>query len=282
MSARKEVIVRLMTVDKRYRTVPYPSVPVKDERINTFLTGQHIDPAKPETLGNLTLAEMTGEKPLSPEKAAKFPFVIYPEVKLPTGRMQVNSFPLTHGDKLNLTRDDNGNYLIPRDKAMYDYWLLQEVIASSKDRVSPGRHYFYIENLLAEAAVRVEKADLQFEAESLIRNSNIGHWRDIALLLNHNVKNFNLVVDVLTELQIKDKLILAARDNPQAIIDCFALGVESDIFILKLKERGIIEFRNGAFYDGKLYLGSTLEQVKAFMSVTGNSDTVTKWSKLLS
>ena len=278
---KKETIVRLISVDKRYRAIPYPSVPVKDESIGTFLTGQHIDPKDASTLGNLTLAEMTGEAQLSAEKAAKFPYILYPQMKEANGKIKVSSFPLKHGDKCNLTQDESGRYLYPRDKAMFDYWMFQAIIAPSKDEVKVGQHYFYIENLAAEAEKRVAKADLVFEAETLVRSSNIGKYRELALLLYHNLKNFNMVIDVLNEVQIKDKLITAAKENPQAVIDCFAKGVENDLFILKLKEKGIIVYKNGSFYDGKLFLGRTIDEVKSFMQIAANSEYVNKWGKIL-
>jgi len=278
--SKSERIVRLIAVDKRYGQTVYPSVPIKDDSINTYLTGQHIDPKDPKSFGNLTLDEMTGRVPVSADKQKKFPFIIYPEVQ-ENGKTRVNVFPIKHGDTLNLTTDSQGNFIHAKDKAMYDYYMLQNPVSSSKDRIEPGITMFYLEDKMAEASKRVQQEDLIFDAQSLIRSSNIDKFRDLGLLLNYSLPNFNINVSVLPETMIKDKLIQAAKENPQAVIDCFAKGVEKDLFVLKLADRGHIQKNNGSYYDGKLYLGRTVDEVKSFMANEENQQYVTKWGRLL-
>jgi hypothetical protein len=279
--SNSERIVRLVAVDKRYSSNVYPSVPIKDDSINAYLTGQHIDPKDPSTADNLTMDEMTGRVPVPAEKQKRFPFIIYPELPEGNGRFKTITIPLKHGEGYNLTQEADGTYKFPRDKAMYDYCLYQNTVATAKDRIEPGVTMFYMEDKLAEAAKRVAIEDLIFEAQALVRSSNISKFREIALLLNYSVSNFNINVNVLNELQIKDKLIQACKDHTQEVIDCFAKGVEKDLFVLKLADKRIITKTNGSFYDGKLFLGRTVEEVKSFMLNADNQTYVTKWGRLL-
>lgn len=273
-------IVRLVSVDKRYRANIYPSVPVKDESINAYLTGQHIDPKKPETRNNLTLLEMTGRSTISEDKLNRFPHILFVET-IENGKPKQIVYPLKHGDKCNLSQDATGKYLFPRDKAMFDYWQHQPVIVSKKEDVIPGETMFYIEDREAEAAKRVSIEDLIFEAQTLVRSSNIGKYNDIALLLNYNIKGFNINVSVLTELQIKDKLIEACKNYPDVVINCFAKGVEKDLFILKLIDKGIITTINGSYYDGKMFVGQSLDEIKSFIEKPSNQEYLNKWGRLL-
>ena len=275
-------IVRLQSVDKRYRATVYPSVPIKDETTNTYLTGQHIDPTNPKSQGNLTMAEMTHMVQLSAEKMAKFPFVIYPETRDPKGLVITTVFPLKHGDKFNIGVDATGQNLSPKDHAMYNYcrFLYPTVVMSKKD-VRPGETMFYMEDLAAEAEVRVKKGDLEFEAEMLVRSANLDKYRELALLLNYKLKGFNINIGSLTETQVKDKMIQACKDSPAEVKECFSKEVKDDLFVLRLKDKGYLTMKNGSFYDGTLFIGQTLEQVKAFMYTAGNQDTLTKWGRLL-
>jgi hypothetical protein len=72
----KKKIVEIVSVDPRYRKVPYPSFPVYDETIGNFLTGQHYDPRDPSTSDYLTKEEIEGKTKISNEKMKRFPFVI--------------------------------------------------------------------------------------------------------------------------------------------------------------------------------------------------------------
>lgn len=280
--SNSERIVRLISVDKRYNQRVYPSIPIKDESSNTFLTGQHVDPRDPKTKDNITFAEMTHQVPISPGKMAKFPYVIFPEVKEFNDLVKTITFPLKHGDVFNLTTDSTGKFLNPKDKAMYDYCKFQyPVVAMSKKDVRIGETMFYMQDLAAEAEVRVQKEDLIFEAQSKVRGSNLDKYRELALLLNYNLKNFNINVSVLTETQVKDKLIQACKDHPQQVLNCFSAGIEQDLFILKLTDKKIITKKNGSFYDGNLFLGQTVEEVKAFMGKDENEPSVTKWGRLI-
>lgn len=272
--------VQLVSVDKRYNDTVYPSVPVLDTSINTYLTGQHIDPKDPTTFGNLTRDEMTGKVAVPAEKLAKFPYIIYPET-LENGKVRTNTIPLRHGDTLDLSKSEDGKYINSRDGAIYEYWKHQANIAFGKDQINKGVTFFYVLDKEAEASKRVSLEDQIFEAQSLIRSTNIGKYKDLALLLNHKIKNFNINVDVLTEVQIKDKLIEACKTNPTMVVSCFDKAIELDLFILKLVKNGIIVNRTGSYYDGNMFLGLSIEEVKSFASASKNQEYVTKWGRLL-
>jgi len=282
MSKLTERVVTIISCDKRYAQKPYPSVPVQDSGIGTYLTGQHIDPEDPSTFNNLTMEEMTERVQLSAEKMKKFPFVIKPESKDENGKFTPNIFPIKHGTKLNITCDEMGVPVNQKDHALYNYYSKYvSVVSPSKEQMKKGTHYFYIEDKVAEANKRVSVEDQRFEAQSLVRSANLDKYREIALILNWKIKDFHMNVGYLTETEVKDILIQQCNERPADIISCFDKNINEDIFILKLKDKGILTWKNGAFYDGSLFVGSTLEQVKSFIKEDSKREYQQKWARLL-
>jgi len=266
--------VKLIAVDKRYKESSYPFRPVYSERLGTYKTGQHIDPAIPETSGNLTLDEMTGEVKLSEDKRKRFPYVIKPEV-------QIN---FVNGQEFDLTKEKDGTPVNPKDVALFN--LLREeawFVSPSKDKLIPRKHYFYIKDDLFEAEQRVKKSDMAYRAEKFIREEMTPEGlRDIALVLSYKLKDFNYKAEKFTDIMLKDRLLELCKSKPEKILECKESGTSDDIYVLKLALHGIIKRRGNDFYtDTGSLIGTDLEQVKKYMRMDDNTMTVSKWNRLL-
>lgn len=260
-----ERIIEVISKDKRYRQTPYPSKPAIHSTWNVFLTGQHVVPGDNARRDYLTTDEMRDTTKLSAAKAKKFPAisVINPDnVQIIAHRRKLNLTPI---EEANAESPYPGDYLYPHDKAFYEYLLEREFVARSEDEYVGSKHFFYLLDKEAAAVKRLSKRDLKFEAEAYIRNEvNVSAYRDVALFLNHRIKNFNIAVDVSTDTQIKDKLFEAVDKHPDIVLEFNPKTnamVGKELFILRLINQNLIEQRNGAYYDGPKWLGSTVQQV---------------------
>lgn len=265
-------IVRVISLDKRYRQEPYPSCASFDTTTDTYLTGQHIVPGNENTVNNLTTNEMLGKEKLIKAKQLRFPYVINPEHRI----------PIMHGARLILSKDNSDTYTHPKDVALYNYIMLQPYVAPSKEAYIKSRHYFYIEDKEVEAETRVNKRNLRFNAEKLIReNTAIGKMSDVAEMLSYSIKNFNINADNLTKTQIEDLLYKTCDKHPEEVIKCYSDDSKEDMHVIKLIKQKILKKTNDGIYDGSKFIGMTLGDVKVFMGKPENENFTTKWGQLL-
>lgn len=137
--------VRIIAINPKYRTVPYFCVPVYDESIREYNTGQ---------------------QGLTDEELAKEPMIIDPE----------EQFAIRH----MMAFDTN----MRKDELMLHLARTQLEVATDANSVVPGKHLFYIENLEEEAGTRITKMDLFFEALTKVKeNTSLGKQRDVAIFL---------------------------------------------------------------------------------------------------
>jgi hypothetical protein len=266
-------IVKLVAVDKRYKETAYPHQCIFDDNINNYLTGQHFDPRKPETVGFLTLDEMTGKVQLSPEKALKFPFVINP----------IPRIAFENGKKYDLSTDKQGNYINPRDAAYVK--LLSDhtwYVAKTKDEVIPGKHYFYLHDEIKEAEKRVESSDLSYRAEKLVREklTDDGIF-DLALVLQYKIQSFKFNEHDYNKIVLKDMVLQQCKTNPKIVLEADGPSYKDDIFVLKLALHKILTRKGTDFYDGAEFLGSNLIELKAEIRKEARTAQVSKWNRLL-
>lgn len=265
----RKQIVRIVSIDKRYRKESYPFVPIYNHSIGTYITGQHVDPNLPETKGRLTTEEMEHPERMTAERKKMYPYIIQPEVRV----------PLTHLRSFNIATDEVGHPVNPKDHAEYIFFSLQtEQVAKSKSAVVAGQHYFYIENLESEATERLEKGKMRFEAEKLVREKGtLQRFKDIALLLNYKIKDFRINVNV-SETILQDKIIEACNSNPADVLRCFSPESEKDLFILRAESLGLITRRGDSFFDGAQYLGDNLEDIKKFLKTEDGGRYERRWA----
>ncbi len=267
-------VVKLIAVDNRYKGSTYPFIPVYDIGLGTYRTGQHIDPKDPDTLGNLTLEEMTGKKELSPEKRKKFPYVIDPKA----------TYNLHNGMEWDLTVDEDGRSLNAKDVAI-EHFVRAEgwMVAPQRSKVIPRKHYFYIKDEIFEAKERVSNSEISYNAEKFVREGLTPEGlRDVGLVLNYKVKEFIYEPNTTTELMLKDKVLELCKTKPQKVLECKEPGTEDDIYILKLVLHGLITQRGTDFYDGSRFIGKDLDDVKKEIKLEENRAKVSKWNRILS
>lgn len=267
--------VKLIAVDKRYKERPYPLRCIFDDNINTYLTGQHIDPRNPDTHDNLTTDEMTGKVRLSVEKLEKFPFVINPEKAINFSNQQ----------PLDLTTDDKGKNVNPRDAALYN--LLRHktavwFVAESEEKVIPRTHYFYLHDKIKEAEMRVTTSELAYKAEKYVREelTKEGVF-DLALVLQYKISKFHFDPNEYSEVILKDMVLQQCKENPTIVLDGKKPQFKDDIFVLKLALHGILTRRGTDFYDGGEFLGASLEDIKAEIRKEARTAQVSKWNRTL-
>ena len=234
-------------MDARYRKDPFKDYPAKSDRWNTFKTGQHIVPGDPSTKDNLTIDEMIGKKPLSEEKEKKFPYVINPHDPIIWNHMQ----------KLDISTDDDGRPINPRDTALYQYAMIQDYIGKVKGVLAGGELY-YIEDEENEANDRIVKRDRIYQAENKVRNLGMEGITNLVLLLNHKYKNFYVDVNNTPKDIILDKVFEVIDKEPEVVMSCFTPSAQEELFVAKLHNFNIIQRKGFSFYDGHEYLGDGL------------------------
>jgi hypothetical protein len=149
---------------------------------NPYANFPYIIPVVPTKLGYntgqaLTKAKMLNESLLTEEERKIFPFVVNPEDLL-----RVNNKEWLHLDN-------------PVDKARHDLLLLSGVWAKSKKEFEDNKAIYvgYLEDRSLEAKSMNSLRDLQFEAETLVRNAPLADYSKIALMLNSLISSFNAV-----------------------------------------------------------------------------------------
>jgi hypothetical protein len=190
-------------------------------------------------------------------------------------------------EKFNVSVDENGEAVNPADMSKFNFIkYFCSFVALSKASVRPDTDLFYIEDLEVEAEERVKVSDLRYEAEKCIREKTSDRGlsiKDVALMLNYKIKNFSIPIDSMTDVRIKDELLKTCEKNYKEVISCFKADVNEELYVYKLVKYGIINNKNGAFYDGNTIIGTTIDNVKLFMkgSKEDNQKFVSKWGKLL-
>ena len=266
--------VKFIALDRKYRVEPYPAVAPLDSKLNTYITGQHIDPADDSTIGNLTLKEITGEIEIKPEgRRKKFPHIIN----------DVDPVMIIHNKTLDCTMNSKGEPSNPKDYADANFIIAQtRIIASSKQEAS-SRHKFYLEDKEADAKVYVNTSDKVYEAQKLIREKTaIGDYKDLVMMLNLSVSGFHVSYKNMTDTRLKEVLLKQAESDPDSISIAFTEKGEDMIFIARCTEAGHINYKPGnGYYEGQKFLATDLMAMLAFIANPENGNFVNKWGKLL-
>ena len=253
--ARKK-IVKIFSLDPKYRVTPYPAVPAEDLANDTYITGQQFIPnvTKPDEF--LTKDEMTGKKPLTAKKMALFPFVINP----------LDQYNIVHGMTLDLSTDDEGRVVNPKDKAIFTFLKLQEFIAPSKSEYRKSKHYFYIDDREAQAEKEVRQMKTEFVAQQFIYKNTTGdNLKNIGLLLGYYIKGFPGTFPGFTDTMILGKLLQAAKEHPAEVMRCDTEEAKNELFVLRLVNENLLKHRQDGFFDGGTFLGST--PMEAFIAL---------------
>ena len=175
--------VSIFALKQKYRDTSFATQAVEDKSINAFLTGQHIDPRIPETMGNLTRDEMTKKVLITSDekykeqwgksKIERFPYIIDPEMLHAIQDKRI----------LNCsTYVDDGSPVFPPDYVFYN-WISNYIpeVAKSKDEVINTKHIVYLFDEEKEATSRISKRDKIYNAMQLYKSLASEELADIAL-----------------------------------------------------------------------------------------------------
>jgi hypothetical protein len=268
--------VKVIGVHPLYRKdKAYPSIPMYKEELDTYITGQHIDPNDPTTSNNLTKNQMLGLDPLTTEQKRKFKYVINPGGYRPIHVRNMTSYDMTivNGEPLNHKDYWEGNYV--RNHV--------NIVASTKAQFKKGQHYFYVEDKEKEASDKMTLREKKFKAIELVRtNESPQKLTNIAIMLNYYSKVFNTNPNKVSFTVLQDLIYEECENNPENIIKCFNPDQELELHILKLVDRNIIQRRGDDFFDGTVFIGQGISSVKIFMDKADNKQTVNKWNGYLS
>lgn len=270
---KKTRIVQIVANRNKYTKFPFMAVPRWNSQLNTYETGQHIIPGVTSLDDGLTVDEMTGAKPLSEEKARKFPYVINPD----------DQQPLVHLVKLNLSTDEQGKYIHYKDYALYNFFVNHtDAVAKSKDEYIVDKHLFYVQDNEVEAEKRITKRKLIFKAQAKVQeNVSINRLQDLALLISYNAVGYSINPNA-TMNQLEDSIMEACEKYPEEVLNCFEMGAQDQLFILKLVNKQIIDHRDTGYFDGAVFLGNTVIDVIDFARRPNNEYLLNRWTKLLS
>jgi len=271
MIKRKVVVIAIKT---KYNSKPFFTPVVWSEKIHTYLTGQHIDPNDKSTEGNLSPDQMLGKAPLTDEQKKKFKYIIDPN--------EETLHTIYNKETLDISTDANGEPINHGDYAKY-IWLCKYVpeVAPDKDSIT-SNHIFYIQDEGREAEIMVSKKTKTYLAMDVVyKTIGLDKLSDLALLLNYYKPSFNVDIRNTSTILLQNKMFEVCESNPEFVLKFKEKGVQEDLYFLKLAYYKIITKKDGSYYDGEQYLGTTLSDLKAFSSSSANESFNSKWSKLL-
>lgn len=257
--------VKLIARSKVYMQNPF-FVMAAQLSSGTFETGQHQDGSE-ATKDNLTYEEMIGKKPLSPEKAKKFPFVINPQ----------NTYSYSHMDMFNLQ-----DYA---DRAKLKLLLYTGKVATSKKEYNPRKHTHILQSEYLESHLLIKDADIEYEAMKLVMEANSDAQLDMAYLLNYYDEEFHLPSpNKVSPSHLKAKLIETAKKNPSSIITALSGNKDEKnmkVFIMRLVSKEIIKKEGVDFVFQNTLLGDSISKVMHYIQDDRNELIVQKWLNAL-
>lgn len=204
-----------------------------------YRTGQHYDIKNP-TKPYLSLKEMTGEVPLSPEKATIFPYVINPFV--PVRLVDGQSF-----DKTN-----------PKDLAILEFIKLNmwnETLILNKSDKDYSKTEWLLEDIDNENTILVEQYKLKNEAMTIVATLSIDEKLRLANYINIFKGDVKLSKKE-NEGSIIARLFEYSDIDPQLIIDSQKRENKELLYVAELVEKGIIRKSSSDFYDGTMKIAS--------------------------
>lgn len=265
--------IRFIAVDPKYVDTPYPLIAPWSSKLNTYITGQHIDPEDPDTKGNLTPDEMLGIKDIKPAgRAANFPYVINPD----------NTVYVFNGKSYDCRVEDN-KPVNPVDYfEAYFIYAQDWVVAPNKMSVKKSKHKFYMDDKEAESRQRILLSDKRYEAEKLIReNAAIEDYKLMIYFFNMRIPGFYEDPLGLTATRLKDILLRVAEENPNQVADFFKDEYQPHILAARLVGEGVISKRHDGYYYSSLYLGVDSTALVSYISDKNNSEVVDKLKREL-
>jgi hypothetical protein len=234
--------LKLIATSKDFHVAPFFIAPKFDEQRKALNTGQVWD--------------------TDPEKAKK------QKENAAIVVTEEDSFMIKHLMEFNLENEV--------DRTIFEIIKLHDdIIASSKDKVIPGQHRYYIENKEAEAQSEISKVNIMIEAMNMIKDMSTEQMEDFGRVCQIRVRD-------LTKTQIEGELLKVAQRDPALVV---RMGKDKNlkqrIFLKKLMENGKIYLSNGVFKYGDEVIGTSETHAVDWFNDPKNSKLVTELAKFL-
>ncbi len=276
-------VVELISQDDKYRKERYPFVAAVDPVTGDIRNGLEYQAGVEGKEDYLTQEEIRGKEISTKARADKFP----PESVIRADDV----IYLPHGQKMRLStkgpKHDGkfpGDYIYPREHALYMFLLMQPRVAKSKEDFNASHHIFYLLDREHEAAVKMDTRKSTFKAqEFLFNNASLEFKRRIAMLISFKTKGYKFGdVEKLTATTIDDKLFEIAEKEPKLILKCDPKGnpnVEVELFIIDAINKGVIKQVGVDYYDGDKYAGADLPQLVKYLN--DNDKVALRWKTMM-
>jgi DNA primase catalytic subunit len=165
---------------------------------------------------------------------------------------------------------------IEADRILLKLFMFHDdVVASSKDKIKPGIHRFYIEDKEAEAKADITKVELEYEAMTKVKSLSMEEMVDFGRICGLRVKDLSKSVieaELLRKAQKEPNLVLSLYKDPQR---------KHKVFLRKLIDKDIVKIENGMYKYGDEILGSNETAAIDFLKDSGNSKLITEFSKMI-
>lgn len=208
---------------------------------------------------------ITGMEELSPQKKG----VILKALGSSTSEVEDLQVPINHGKILNIDQSDE-------DFGVYSLALISNEVANNLKSVDPDKHLFYLSDPEGEATEELTNEMLVIKAKNKIVDEGGDFEKLLALALylgGMDLKGLSLNV-------VTRKLLKEAEMQPQNIIKFYEEDHGAHVMVKELDFYGVIDNREGFYYDGSIRLG-TLNEAIEFIKNEKNQDQVASLGKRL-
>lgn len=221
--------VNIVAVQRTYKTRPYYVTPIYDSETRTY----------------------AGINMFSKEDMEKANFFV----------KENENYILQNGDRLNLPKDNKGNYILCRDLMLYIVYNAVPEIAKSRAEFKKGIHYFYLENIERNAVIEVSKKRLVGKAYNKLSDSSLKDMSDMLYFFGLTPLQYSAEV-------VESKAYGYADDDPDKVLYFFEKRAiaDRDVFVNKLISHKLVtKDRNGYIMYDKTGLGSDVQSAANFL-----------------
>ena len=225
-----------------------------------YVTGQGIIPGKKETANMLTYDEMIGEKQLSEEKAARFPYIIDPNMQ----------HKFQDGFKFDTETVDGAAIL------NFIKTVASDRVAHTKSEIERGKHSFYLENKVAESKGKTARFKASLVAGNAIGKLSPNELLGLADYIYVHENEPNCGRDREQDI-IVGTLYDYAEKSPSKIINALKDENKMWIRVAGIVSKGVINKKNGEYYEGTVFIASNFDAlVETYRT---QIEKATRWDK---
>lgn len=197
--------VTMIAVNNLYKRRPFYLSPVYSDEIGDYVYG----------LGEISRAQLNV-------------LAMLPDY---TSQLQIRNM-----ERLTLQRNKAGEYILSKDFVKWNLALVQKEVAHSKQEVGTSIHFFYINNIEAEAKVSVDTKKTAIKAAAKLADLNDEDMSDLLYFFGYNPRQMSLLVRESTAYGLVD-------DRSADVLAYFTNDTESKhiTFVKKLLAADLIK-----------------------------------------